>query len=133
MQDFALTMQLDFARIYTSESMQAIWMKYEHNVEVNIDILEELFTALRPLIKTGKRNLIVDTTAGLFKVTPEAEKEMNADPDFASCRRQAIVVKSLSTRLLAYFYIQHTHPPVTTKVFNRLSKALEWIKKAKTP
>jgi hypothetical protein len=59
-----------------------------------------------------------DDSARVFSASEEGSKYSVAE---------AFVVKSLSQRLIANFYVKVNKPPIPSKVFNSEKEAIKWL------
>lgn len=60
-----------------------------------------------------------DNSARVFSASEEGTRYSKAE---------AFVVKSLSQRLIANFYVKVNKPPKPSKVFNNKEEAIQWLK-----
>lgn len=60
-----------------------------------------------------------DNSARVFSASEEGTRYSKAE---------ALVVKSLSQRLIANFYVKVNKPPKPSKVFNDKEEAIQWLK-----
>ncbi len=74
--------------------------------------------------------ILIDSE-GQINITPEGRKKVRELESIVPLSHRAIVISTLSQRILANFYIKFHKPLITTKVFNTHSEALTWLKKCK--
>lgn len=96
----------------------------EHEHQINHNALIEL---------VGKSELfpILIDSEGQINITPEGRKKVRELESIVPLSHRAIVISTLSQRILANFYIKFHKPLVATKVFNTHMEALAWLKKCK--
>lgn len=61
-------------------------------------------------------------------VTEEAKKLMASKEIIGNTVAKALLIQSLSDRILANFYLKVTRPILKTKVFTNREKAISWLK-----
>lgn len=118
-------LSLDFARIRFYESGLAHidiigdYLITEKEVRVINTHLGELNEGNAMLILiTAEEVTQFDDSARVFSASEEGSKYSVAE---------AFVVKSLSQRLIANFYVKVNKPPIPSKVFNSEKEAIKWL------
>ena len=118
-------LSLDFARIRFYEPDLAHidiigdYLITEKEVRVINTHLGELNEGNAMLILiTAEEVTQFDDSARVFSASEEGSKYSLAE---------AFVVKSLSQRLIANFYVKVNKPPIPSKVFNSEKEAIKWL------
>lgn len=118
-------LSLDFARIRFYEPDLAHidiigdYLITEKEVRVINTRLGELNEGKAMLILiTAEEVTQFDDSARVFSASEEGSKYSVAE---------AFVVKSLSQRLIANFYVKVNKPPIPSKVFNSEKEAIKWL------
>jgi hypothetical protein len=94
----------------------------EQGHQINHDALIEL---------VGKNELfpILIDSEGQINITLEGRKKVRELEAIVPLSHRAIVISTLSQRILANFYIKFHKPLVSTKVFDTHIEALAWLNK----
>ena len=83
--------------------------------------------ALIALIGTNKKLPLLIDAEGQTSITPEGRSLVRKLEPLAPISKRAIVIKTLSDRMLANFYITFHKPFVPTKIFNNCEDAKKWL------
>lgn len=83
--------------------------------------------AIVELIGKGKKYPVLVDSDEFINVTPEARKLIRELEPMIPISARALVIKSLSHRILANFYIKFHKPIVPTQIFNNYEDALKWL------
>lgn len=78
-------------------------------------------------IADGKKYPMIIDSHEMASITPEAKKLIRQTEVAAPITCRAVVVKSVSQRMLANFYIKFHYPVVPTTVFDNCEDALLWV------
>ncbi len=76
--------------------------------------------------KVKKYPVLVDSDE-FINVTPEARKLIRKLEPMIPISARALIIKSLSHRILANFYIKFHKPIVPTQIFNNYVDAVKWL------
>ena len=125
----SLESSLAVISVRTDEIIEIRFKKDEYEVDVSDQLeIEKIFLKLT---NDGKISYHVLVIPGLYGgITKEArEMEMFESKAFKNQRSIAIVVRSLSARLLGtlYFSLKKHKPNYPHKLFDSENKALQWI------
>ena|ERR1700752_1734170 len=96
------------------------------DVEVEIADVIENYNIVMDIIK-GNKFVSLVITASHNSITKEAREYSNNKENYRFCIAQAIVVKSLATRLLGNFYVMFAKTFCPQKMFSKKEDALEWL------
>ncbi|MDP2387578.1 MAG: hypothetical protein Q8M29_14470 [Bacteroidota bacterium] len=96
------------------------------DVEVEIADVIENYNIVMDIIK-GNRFVSLVITAPHNSITKEAREYSNNEENYQFCIAQAIVVKSLATRLLGNFYVKFAKTFCPQRMFNTKEDALTWL------
>lgn len=99
---------------------------YLPNSEVDVSEHQLNHVALVEITGNKKMPLLIDADE-VINLTPDARKLVRELEEIVPVTKRAIVIKTLSHRLLANFYIAFNKPIVPTKVFNNYDDALNWL------
>ncbi len=98
------------------------------NSEIELDDIKEMISlAFKILEKRKNKNLII---AGKYSlISSEAQKYMNTkEADINNPTAEAIVITSLSQRIIGNFYLSLISSKRPSKLFTSVDKAIEWLK-----
>lgn len=109
--------------------------RLEHNIiyvhvyeNADMDVTDIVDVRISNEILAEGKEYFVLFDIGTYALISKEAREFGAKQEFGELRKaMAIIVKSLSHRLLANFFININKPPTPTKVFNTKEKALEWL------
>lgn len=82
--------------------------------------------ALVEITGNVKHPLLIDSGEEI-SITPEARKKIRELETIVPVTARAIIVKSLSHRMLTNFYMRFHQPIVTTKIFEDYDEALQFL------
>ena len=101
------------------------------DVTIEIEDVNENYNIVMDIINAGpvkeKRYVSLVITAQHNSITREAREDANKAEKYRYCLAQAIVVKSLATRLLGNFFIRFAKPTCPQKIFQNKEDALGWL------
>lgn len=98
--------------------------------ELTVDKIREANDVLEKLSE-GRKQLILFVTHPLGQMTSEARKYPITEQKLRYTLAQAVVVNSMSTLLLANFYVRLKRFPFPYKVFRSREKAIVWLRRQK--
>lgn len=110
-------------RILTTELLEDVVIEIE-DVNENYHIVMDIINA-DPAKEKKYVSLVI--TAQHNSITKEAREDANKAEKYKYCLAQAIVIKSLATRLLGNFFIRFARPTCPQKLFQNREDALEWL------
>lgn len=103
-----------------------IHVHVKQNADIDVNEIKEVRETNEALAE-GKPYVVLFEIGNYALVSKEA-REFGAKQELGELRKaMAIIVNSLSHRILANFFINVNKPPTPTKVFNDKAKALEWL------
>ena len=112
--------------VYSLREDGIIEQRVKENVTQSLPDAVENVSAGVQLAAGKKRPLLVDMRAS-FK-TDDGVLEYYSGPEGTrAVSRMALVVGSLSSRIIGNFFLRISRPRVPCQVFNDLSKALTWL------
>lgn len=85
----------------------------------------------RERIQRGKKMLVLGDIRKVWSVTKEAQDYLSSKEVTDLNIAMAILTKSLTTVLLANFFITFNKPAVPTKLFKSEEKAIKWLRSFK--
>lgn len=100
---------------------------YLPNTEVNEAEHQINHIALIELVGKDKKFPLLADSDDFINITPEARKFIRILEPLIPISARALVIKSLSQRILANFYIKFHKPMVPTKIFHNYEDAFEWL------
>lgn len=86
---------------------------------------------VRERIQRGKKMLVLGDIRKVWSVTKEAQGYLSSKEVTDLNIAMAILTKSLTTVLLANFFITFNKPAVPTKLFKNEEKAIKWLRSFK--
>ena len=98
--------------------------------EVDLEEAKNTISAILKLTRGEKYLLLIDKRE-LKDVSPKATKYYSSKEVTQHIIANAIFVGSISTRLIANFFIRFNKPAVPVKLFTSESEALQWLKEFK--
>ena len=98
--------------------------------EMTVAKLQEANDAMEKMAN-GEKELILFITHPLGQMTAEARKYPITEQKLRYTLAQAVVVHSMSTLLLANFYVRMKRFPFPYKVFRSREKAIVWLRRQK--
>lgn len=115
------TLQLDKSGI--------LWVSYHKEVEMTPEDAKMHIDAVVRLCEGKKRPFLIDTRNAHGSYSLAAMRKIAKDPKIVDVRKaQAIIIDSLSNRLLANFYIKFQKPQNPIKIFEKEEEAIQWLK-----
>lgn len=110
----------------TSFSGNILLTEMFDNVEVSVEDVTENFNAATTLTN-GKKYLSLVIAAPYTSITKEARELTNKEFMYKNTVAQAIVVKSLSNRLMGNFLVKFYKPFCPMRLFKSKKAAIEWL------
>lgn len=101
------------------------------NSEVNEQEHQLNHNALLELVDNSNKYTLLIDGDDFANVTPEGRKLIRQLEPLIPVSARAIVIKILSQRILANFYIRFQKPIIPTKIFNNYEEALAWLEQYK--
>lgn len=91
---------------------------------------EEIIAAYLKLVKkSNEPKLLLSDARGLKTASHEARNIFSSENAGKYIIANAVIVNSLSTRLIVNFFIKFHRPSFPVKIFNSEAEALRWLKK----
>lgn len=87
--------------------------------------------ALLEIAEEGKKYPLLVDSEEFIVLTPEAQRLVRKLEPLIPVTCRALVVKSMSQRILSNFYIKFHKPYIPTHIFATHKEALEWIESRK--
>ncbi len=117
------------ARLEFDEQTNILYYRVNQDQEIDIEEMGEMIEYVKGFIGERKHLALIDF-GGSLTSTPEARKQYADDPYIKAYRiADAFLVKSVSVRILANFFIKVTKPKVKTKLFSDEVEAVKWLHK----
>ncbi len=110
----------------TSISGNTLTAEMFDNVEIDVDDVNENYTAAVKLTH-GEKYLSLVLAAPFSSITKEAREIANKEFMYKNTIAQAIVVKSLSNRLMGNFLVKIYKPFCPLKLFKNKEDAIVWL------
>ena len=102
--------------------------KFKTNVKVELHDAQEYVGIIEELCQGSKKCIILDTRETFASATAEARRFIGADPKATQFRKaNALILDSLSVRLIGNFYMKLETPNHPVKIFTDETKALAWL------
>ncbi len=110
-------------KVLITELLEDVTIEIEDvndNYHIVMDIVNKDLTKKKKYV-----SLVI--TAMHNSITREAREDANKPEKYENCIAQAIIVKSLATRLLGNFFIRFARPTCPQKIFQNREDGLEWL------
>lgn len=101
----------------------------KNGAEVDVKAIQELYDTFKALSSPEKKAFIYNTKDGTSTMTFEARKFATQNTEYYKKLCVAIVINSLSQRILGNFYLNAVKAHVPYKLFNSLEDAEKWCTK----
>lgn len=121
--------KLDFLQVYTNPNLNIIAIHYQADAFIDLEKANETIALTRPFLKEGYNLAISDAREMGVVISKEANRIFKNYPAKDEAKALAIMVSNIPIRLMANFFINVEQPEVTTKAFNQLESAIEWLLK----
>lgn len=99
---------------------------FKQDADVKLDQVKENIK-IRKEMQQGKKALVLGDIRGVWQISSEARSAISAKQVTDLNIAMAIITGSLTTRMLANFFIRFNKPQSPTKLFSSREKALEWL------
>ena len=121
------TKEHPLANLQYDENKNILFFRVTQGIVVDVPEINDMFRYATEFMGEKRHYAVIDFGANLLSTT-EARK-VYADSSYIQKNRiaDAFLVKSLSVRLVANFFIRVTKPKVTTFLFTDEKKAVEWL------
>ena len=104
-----------------------LFLRVKQEQVVDVAEIKEMLANVKEFMGEKRHYAVIDFGSNLGSTT-EARKVYAEDPFILKYRiADAFLVKSLSVRLIANFFIKVTKPKTTTRLFTSESDAIKWI------
>lgn len=105
-----------------------LWVRYHKEVDMTAEDAILHIIAVTKLCADKKRPFLIDTRNAKGSYSLEAMRKLAKNPEIVKVRKaQAIIIDSLSNRLLANFYIKFHKPENPIKIFEKEHEAVKWL------
>jgi hypothetical protein len=101
----------------------------KNGAELDVKAIQELYDTFTTFSSPEKKAFIYNTKDGTSTMTFEARKFATQNTGYYKKLCVAIVVNSLSQRILGNFYLNTVKAQVPYKLFNSLTEAEKWCTK----
>jgi len=126
-----ITKDYPLAKIEYSPEKNIVFYRIKQDQTVDVAEIKEMIENVKEFIGEKEHYAIVDFGANLGS-TKEARKVYAELPYILKYRMaDAFLVRSLSVRLIANFFIKVTKPKITTKLFTSEQDAVKWLENLK--
>ena len=132
LEGFLLEFRLPFADVFIDRNAGVLMVRYQESTAIDLSMGQHLVDSIYPFLKQGIDLGMTDATANYLSISKEARRFYSNNKSIALTKAHAIIVKSLSVRLLANFFVNFDNPIVPTKVFNEFSDANKWLLKSRS-
>ncbi len=120
------TNKLETSIAHLETDGKILFVIFKEETDMHLENVDEIINA-RVKMQEGKKMLVFADVRKVWQVSKEARVKA-ANPEFLNLSiATAIFTESLSSKILANFYIKFNKPPVPTKMFNSKEKAMEWL------
>lgn len=115
------------ATLEYDEEKNILFYRVKQDQEVDLYEMTEMLRYVEEFMGKKRHYAVIDFGGSLTSTT-EARKKY-ADSDYVNTYRiaDAFIVKSLSVRIVANFFINVTKPKVRTKLFTNDEEAIKWL------
>jgi hypothetical protein len=114
------------AQMSFNEKSRILQMRVHENAKIGIaEMVENVMSA--NALANGKKYLKLVEGNKNVSVTKEARDLSAAMKEWDNSIAVALVVKSMTNKIIANFYINFNKPAVPTRIFTTKEKAIEWL------
>ena len=107
-------------------SPQIVENRIKDNIDVDVKDVLEIKESNLKLTQGRTYGLLVDS--GLYTSITNEARNLSASKDFQQfTTAKALLVRSLSQRIIGAFYVKFNKPSIKTKVFSEREEAIEWL------
>lgn len=120
------------ATLQYDEEQNILFYRVKQDQVVEVDEIKEMLHYVQEFMGPKKHYAVIDFGGNL---TSSAEaRQIYADAEYLHKYRiaDAFLVKSLSVRIIANFFIKVTKPKVKTKLFTDENAAVNWLESMNT-
>lgn len=111
------------------DDLGILWVKYHKEVDMTPEDARLHIDTVVKLCGKEKRPFLIDTREAKGSYSIGAMRKLAKDPAIVKVRKaQAIIIDSLSNRILANFYIKFHKPANPIKMFADEKEAIQWLK-----
>jgi len=103
-----------------------LYVILNEDADIDIEMMKESEATRVELQKGEKIKVFVDARK-IYQITSEAREYASGDINTKLSIGTAVLIKSLSTRLIVNFFIKVNKPIVPTKMFKSEEEALIWL------
>ncbi len=123
-------LETEIARIYIDgEGFCRIDLDSSEKDIMDVQDARNICEAIYKVCDGKPHKIITDTSAVSGHVGIGAREEIRDNKKMRAVRQaEAFVVKSLSTTLIANFYVKFNKPPNPTRVFSEMESAKKWLR-----
>jgi len=122
-------MEHTLGSIYLDEK-DTVWMTFKKNSELTINQVDEFFILWEKVCQGKKRPFIIDFRETFASVRYEFLEKISSDSRAFEWRKaEAVLIDSLSLRLMANFYKGLGTTKIPVKIFTDEQEAINWVKK----
>ena len=121
--------QTKTAEIYWEES-NILRMNIMEGADIDLNESKNNLNAFDAISQGNSYSLMLDARTN-WNTSKEAREYTAKEESKRDIIGRAILVKSLSSRLFAHFYIKFNHLHSTTRIFNNEEKAIAWLRSRK--
>jgi hypothetical protein len=118
---------LQFADLFLTESESILLIRYHNDTEIDLEKAKQVIEKVKPIIVNTRYGMTDARGNGLY-ISREARNLYKDNPSMRANKAHAVIVNSLSTRMLANFFVKVDKPVSPTKVFNEFEPAIKWLK-----
>ena len=115
------------ATLEYDEKANILFFRIKKEQTVDVPEIKEMLENVQEFMGPVKHYAVLDLDGNL--TTSSEARRVYADSEYVQKHRiaTAVIVKSLSAKLIANFFINVTKPKVNTKLFTNESEAVNWI------
>lgn len=122
-----MNVETSVANVYLKEK-DLVVVKYKPNADVELDDMIAIHEAERKITNDKKHVALLDAR-GFISISNEARQYGASTKPTRYRIAAALLVDSLSVRILGNFYLNFNKPKVPTKMFSDEKKAISWLKR----
>lgn len=106
-----------------------VWMKFKKDTQFDKDHLDELFILWEKVTQGKKCLFVIDLRTSYASIPVNFLQQMSLDPRAGKWKKaEAILIDSLSLRLMANFYKKLDSNPIPIEVFTMEENAIKWLR-----
>jgi hypothetical protein len=105
-----------------------VWMKFKKDTQFEKDHIDELFALWEKVTQGEKCPFIIDLRTSYASIPADFLQLMSLDSRAGKWKKaEAILIDSLSLRLMANFYKKLDSNPIPIEVFTNEEEAIKWV------